>query len=95
MNSLQQQNETSAEPALIHAYWQKQLDQREHNRQKRRLRTPLAIDFCSNDYLGMARALDHSEIKPNDHPFAQRMAGYAYFAVLLPYGCSVFNSTMI
>ena len=77
MNSLQQQNETSAEPALIHAYWQKQLDQREHNRQKRRLRTPLAIDFCSNDYLGMARALNHSEIEPNDHPFAQKMAQLA------------------
>ena len=25
----------------------------------------------------MARALDHSEIEPNDHPFAQRMAQLA------------------
>ena len=80
MNAPEQKNETHIGQALIQTYWQKQLDTREQNRQKRRLRTPLAIDFCSNDYLGMARdgctsLSTHHESNPRN-PFAQLAAQF-------------------
>ena len=39
----------------LHSAWVKRLDARDATQQRRRLRAPLAIDFCSNDYLGWAR----------------------------------------
>ena len=80
MNATEQKNETHTSQALIQTYWHKQLDTREQNRQKRRLRIPLSIDFCSNDYLGMARAVDECNhernLVPNDHPFMQLAAQF-------------------
>ena len=40
--------------------WAKRLGARDVAQQRRRLRAPLAIDFCSNDYLGWARAPFHA-----------------------------------
>ena len=40
----------------LHAAWATRLNARDAVQQRRRLRTPLAIDFCSNDYLGWARS---------------------------------------
>ena len=51
--------DTLPTPNPIHTLeqqWQNRLDLREQAQQKRRLRTPLAIDFVSNDYLGWARS---------------------------------------
>ncbi|TDR32009.1 aminotransferase class I/II-fold pyridoxal phosphate-dependent enzyme [Hydromonas duriensis] len=42
----------------LHTQWAKRLEQRDATQQRRRLRAPLAIDFCSNDYLGWARRED-------------------------------------
>lgn len=77
MNAPRQKNKTDTSQALIQTYWHKQLDTREHNRQKRRLRTPLAIDFCSNDYLGMARSIDDSDLGQSHHPFSQLAAQFS------------------
>lgn len=51
--------DTSLTPNPVHTLkqqWQHRLDLREQAQQKRCLRTPLAIDFVSNDYLGWARS---------------------------------------
>lgn len=40
----------------LHAAWATRLNARDAVQQRRRLRTPLTIDFCSNDYLGWARS---------------------------------------
>jgi 8-amino-7-oxononanoate synthase len=40
--------------------WVKRLAQRDLTNQRRHLREPVSIDFCSNDYLGWARRVDKS-----------------------------------
>lgn len=45
----------SFSPSPLHDAWAKRLAARDATQQRRRLRTPLAIDLCSNDYLGWAR----------------------------------------
>ena len=74
MNAKTEHHETNHSDALIQTLWQTRLEQRTLHRQKRQLRTPLAIDFCSNDYLGMAR---NDDPIAHDNPFTQIAAQFS------------------
>ena len=74
MNAQIEHYETNHSDALIQTLWHTRLEQRVRDRQKRQLRTPLAIDFCSNDYLGMAR---HHDVGCNEHRFTQIAAQFS------------------
>ena len=74
MNAKTEHHETNHSDALIQTLWQTRLGQRTRDRQKRQLRTPLAIDFCSNDYLGMAR---NDDPIAHDNPFTQIAAQFS------------------
>ena len=57
VNNASMNNTLTPNPVhTLEQQWQDRLARREQAQQKRRLRTPLAIDFVSNDYLGWARS---------------------------------------
>ncbi|MGL4767198.1 MAG: aminotransferase class I/II-fold pyridoxal phosphate-dependent enzyme [Formosimonas sp.] len=57
--------------------WQAKLAQREHSGRRRHLRAPLAIDFCSNDYLGYARRLHQATSYANGATGSRLLSGQA------------------
>lgn len=67
-------NLTMTQASQLSELWQAKLAARDASAMRRSLRPPLLIDFCSNDYLGFARARDQQTSASTQFPLKQHGA---------------------